>query len=108
MPLRLTPVSVAIPELLVVADPTEFPFNVNAMVLPLTGAPPDVRVNVAARVDAPPYVPAAGATDIVVDAAAFTVCATGAEVLAANVVLPLYTATIECEPADSVDVVHVA
>src|SRR6266550_189425 len=60
MPNRLAPVNVATPLLFVVAVPTLAPFNVKAMMRPLTPTPFDVRV--AERLTEPPYVPETAAT----------------------------------------------
>src|SRR3954462_8445353 len=60
MPVRLTPLSLAIPLPFVTALPAGEPLSVKETVLPLTGLPPEVSV--AERVVVPPHVPVAGAT----------------------------------------------
>jgi len=68
---KLTPDKDATPDAFVVADPTELPFSVKAIVLAVTEQPPD-EVSVAASETLPPYVPDALATDRLVGAVAGT------------------------------------
>src|SRR4051794_17785872 len=60
MPFRLTLSSVATPWPFVVADPTAWPFNANAIVRPVSGTPS--AFNVVETLVVPPNGPAAGAT----------------------------------------------
>lgn len=62
MPDKLTLLSVATPEVFVVAVPTLVPFSLKLMDLPLTPELSDVLVSVAVNVVVPPYVPVAVAT----------------------------------------------
>jgi hypothetical protein len=64
MPARLALEIVATPPAFVTAVPTELPFNVNAIVFPLTGEPEALKV--ADTLLEPAYVPLAAAGDSVV------------------------------------------
>ena len=73
MPVRLTLDSVATPDALVVAEPTEVPFRVKLMLFALTAELSEVFVNVPVSVVVPPKVPLAADTVSVVGAITVTV-----------------------------------